>query len=218
MPKLKPSKDFVDPTRGRIFTVRFIVSLVLMVVGIAWIAYYYIAVRPGDDGKAGSPAFMADWANWNYLIGFGLFFLGLLVAAHPSTPLGRGRGVVVGMLHNVLPFVVLPLTTNLVAQDPNLARAAEIMGARPSTIIWRVTIPQTLPAAVAGGLIAMILSFGSFITPALLGGRKDAMLGNIIDLFTRETLDWHMASVIAMVLLVITSLALIAARRIEAGR
>ena len=98
MPKLKPSKDFVDPTRGRIFTVRFIVSLVLMVVGIAWIAYYYVAVRPGSDGKAGSPAFMADWANWNYLIGFGLFFLGLLVAAHPSTPLGRGRGVVVGML------------------------------------------------------------------------------------------------------------------------
>jgi uncharacterized membrane protein len=94
--KLKPSKDFVDPTRGPIFSIRFIVSLVLMVVGIAWIAYYYIAVR--DDGKAGSPSFMADWADWNYLIGFGLFFLGLFVAAHPSTPLGRGRGVVVGML------------------------------------------------------------------------------------------------------------------------
>ena len=98
MTKLKPSKDFADPTRGPVFSVRFIVSLVLMVVGIAWIAFYYIAVRPGDDGKAGSPSFMADWADWNYLIGFGLFFLGLFVAAHPSTPLGRGRGVVVGML------------------------------------------------------------------------------------------------------------------------
>ncbi|MDH2412780.1 cell division protein CrgA [Nocardioides sp. CER19] len=98
MPKLKPSKDFVDPTRGPVFSVRFIVSLILIVVGIAWIAYYYVAVRPGDDGKAGSPAFMADWGNWNYLIGFGLFFLGLFVSAHPSTPLGRGRGVVVGML------------------------------------------------------------------------------------------------------------------------
>jgi hypothetical protein len=96
--KLKPSKDFLDPTRGPVFTVRFIVSLVLIVVGIAWIAYYYVAVRPGDDGKAGSPGFVADWSNWNYLIGFGLFFLGLFVAAHPSTPLGRGRGVVVGML------------------------------------------------------------------------------------------------------------------------
>jgi uncharacterized membrane protein len=98
VPKLKPSKDFVDPTRGPVFTPRFLVSLVLIVVGIAWIAYYYVAVRPGDDGKAGSPAFMADWGEWNYLVGFGLFFLGLLVSAHPSTPLGRGRGVVVGML------------------------------------------------------------------------------------------------------------------------
>ena len=41
---------------------------------------------------------MADLKNWNYLIGFGLFFLGLIIAAHPSTPLGRGRGVVIGML------------------------------------------------------------------------------------------------------------------------
>jgi hypothetical protein len=98
VPKLKPSKDFVDPNRGPVFTVRFVVSLVLLVVGLAWIAYYYAAVRPGSDGKAGSPSFMADLGDWNYLIGFGLFFLGLFVAAHPSTPLGRGRGVVVGML------------------------------------------------------------------------------------------------------------------------
>jgi hypothetical protein len=98
VPKLKPSKDFLDPTRGPVFTARFLVSLVLMVVGIAWIAYYYVAVRAGSDGKTGSPGFMADWGDWNYLIGFGLFFVGLLLSAHPATPLGRGRGVVVGML------------------------------------------------------------------------------------------------------------------------
>ena len=98
MPKLWPSKDILAPARGPIFTIRFIVSLSLMIVGIAWIVYYYAAIRPGSDGKAGGPAFAADWAHWNYMIGFGLFFLGLLVAAHPSTPLGRGRGVVVGML------------------------------------------------------------------------------------------------------------------------
>nr|WP_246391598.1 cell division protein CrgA [Nocardioides soli] len=79
---------------------RFIVALLLMVLGIAWIAYYYIvfdpmAIPPTDDG---SPAFMGDLGDWNYLIGFGLFFVGLIVSAHPSTPLGRGRGVVVGML------------------------------------------------------------------------------------------------------------------------
>ncbi|WP_300681699.1 cell division protein CrgA [Nocardioides sp.] len=86
------------PQRGQIFSVRFLISLLLIVVGIAWIAFYYAVVRPGSDGKPGGPSFLQDWGHWNYLIGFVVFFLGLWVAAHPSTPLGRGRGVVVGML------------------------------------------------------------------------------------------------------------------------
>jgi drug/metabolite transporter (DMT)-like permease len=95
-------QDFLDPIRGPLFTPRFIVAVLLMVVGIAWIAYYYLVVRvdptvfPAPD--AGKPAFMAKLEDWNYLIGFGMLFLGLLVAAHPSTPLGRNRGVVVTML------------------------------------------------------------------------------------------------------------------------
>jgi len=74
-----------------------------MGLGIAWLAYYYFAVEvsPADvlaGDKPGDPKFMADLGDWNYLIGFGLFFVGLMVSAHRSTPLGRGRGVVVGML------------------------------------------------------------------------------------------------------------------------
>ncbi len=92
----KAKNDPLAPVRGPIFTPRFIVALVLMVAGVAWIAWYYVAARPDPD--PGSPAFMADLGNWNYLIGFGLVFAGLIASAHPSTPLGRGRGVVVGML------------------------------------------------------------------------------------------------------------------------
>jgi hypothetical protein len=65
-------------------------------------AYYYTVVRVDPTvipaPKAGNPKFMADLENWTYLIGFGALFLGLMISAHPSTPLGRGRGVVVGML------------------------------------------------------------------------------------------------------------------------
>ena len=89
---------YTDPDRGPVVSVRFGLALVLMVLGIAWLAYYYVGVRAGDGGEAGSPAFMADLGDWNYLIGFGALFLGLIVSAHPSTPLGRGRGVVGGML------------------------------------------------------------------------------------------------------------------------
>ena len=98
----KAPVDPLAPQRGPILSPRFVVAVVLMVIGIAWIAYYYLAVRvdptafPAPD--PGTPAFMADLGNWNYLIGFGLLLLGLVVSAHPSTPLGRGRGVVVGML------------------------------------------------------------------------------------------------------------------------
>ena len=106
MPESKPKQQFADPSAGPLLSVRFIVALLLVAAGIAWILFYYIGVRPdptaldasGKPDGPGGPAFMGDLKKWNYLIGFGLFFLGLIVSAHPKTPLGRGRGVVVGML------------------------------------------------------------------------------------------------------------------------
>jgi drug/metabolite transporter (DMT)-like permease len=103
VPSLSRSKsDFLDPQRGPIFTPRFVVAVLLVVLGIAWMAYYYIVVRVDPSAfpapEPGKPSFMADLENWNYLIGFGLIFVGLVVAAHPSTPLGRNRGVVITML------------------------------------------------------------------------------------------------------------------------
>ena len=85
---------------------RAILALILILGGIAWIVYYYTGVRadPTAFTKEGNPVgptgpdFMGDLKKWNYVIGFGAIFLGLVIAAHPSTPLGRGRGVVVGML------------------------------------------------------------------------------------------------------------------------
>ena len=99
-------QQFVDPERGPLVTPRFGLALVLIIVGIAWIVYYYVGVRPDPDAftKSGEPVgpsgigFMGDLEKWNYVIGFGAILLGLVISAHPSTPLGRGRGVVVGML------------------------------------------------------------------------------------------------------------------------
>ncbi len=106
-PRLRSDKNhdlgrLGDPVAGPLVTPRFVLVLLMMVLGIAWIAFYYIGVRPDPSvipaEKAGGPAFMGDLKGWNYIIGFGLFFLGLTLSAHPKTPLGRGRGVVVGML------------------------------------------------------------------------------------------------------------------------
>jgi hypothetical protein len=99
-------QQFVDPERGPVITARFVVALVLIGLGIAWLVYYYVGVRPDPtaltkDGKPVGPTgidFIGDLEKWNYVIGFGLIFLGLVVSAHPSTPMGRNRGVVIGML------------------------------------------------------------------------------------------------------------------------
>lgn len=102
MSKLRARAQFADPDRGPLLSPRFAVSIVLMVIGIAWIVFYYAAVRVDPNAfpapKPGSPHFMAQLKNWNYAIGFGLFFVGAMISANPATPLGRGRGVVVGML------------------------------------------------------------------------------------------------------------------------
>jgi hypothetical protein len=104
--KARDPLSSLDPGRGPLVSPRAILALVLIVGGIAWIAYYYLGVRPdptaftkdNEPVGPGGPAFMGDLKKWNYVIGFVAFLLGLIVAAHPSTPLGRGRGVVVGML------------------------------------------------------------------------------------------------------------------------
>jgi hypothetical protein len=85
---------------------RTVVAALVVALGIAWIAVYTNVAKDAAQYVAGSgikkPSdplpWMSDLAGWNYLIGFGLIFLGLILAAHKSTPLGRGRGVVIGML------------------------------------------------------------------------------------------------------------------------
>jgi hypothetical protein len=79
--------------RSSISVVRTGVAALLTVAGLAYALYYVFAVL--DDG---TPKAIADLGDWNHLIGFGVMFLGLMLLAHERTPLGRGRGVVVGML------------------------------------------------------------------------------------------------------------------------
>ena len=116
----------------------------------------------------------------------------------------NGTGVILGMINYLLPFTVFPILASLLAVDPQLARAARLMGAGPIRIFWRITLPLSMPGVMAAALMAMTLSLGMFVTPALLGGRQDLMMANLVDLYTRQILDWEGASAIAMVLLAVS--------------
>lgn len=105
--------------------VRVGIAVLVAAVGIAWITVYELAAEPHAMGELNSKGtavvstslpWMADMKNWNFLIGFGLIMIALIIASDRSTPLGRGRGVVVGMLSCFL-FGLVWVVTYYMAAD-----------------------------------------------------------------------------------------------------
>jgi ABC-type spermidine/putrescine transport system permease subunit I len=114
-------------------------------------------------------------------------------------------GVLIGMSHYLLPFMVLAILNSLLALDPQLKRAAEMVGAGKLRIFLKITLPLSATGITAGCLMCFILSLGMFITPALLGGRSDLMISSVIEFSVRETLNWGLASALGVVLVIITA-------------
>ncbi|TCG09572.1 spermidine/putrescine ABC transporter permease [Paraburkholderia steynii] len=154
-------------------------------------------------GSAGIIARLAGWLSGD--------------AWHPDLIFNR-TGVVIGMTNYLLPFMVLPILTSLTTQNRNLKFAAELMGAGPFMIFARITLPLSMPGVIAGVLMCVTLSMGMYITPALLGGPRDMMLANLIDFYTRQTLDWTLAASIAMMLLVLSSVLIAMLGRVQQGK
>lgn len=132
-----------------------------------------------------------------------------------AVPLMFNRaGVTIGMTHFLLPFMVFPVLASLLAQGDQLQRAAQVMGAGATRIFLRITLPLSLPGVMAGCVMCFVLSLGMFITPALLGGRKDMMMANLVDFYTRVSLDWGVAAAIAVILLGLTAVLVLGLSRL----
>ena len=127
-------------------------------------------------------------------------------------------GVMIGLTHFFIPFMVFPILTSLLAQNPDLAKAAQIMGSGPVRIFFRITLPLSMPGVIAGCLLVFILCLGFFITPELMGGAKDMMIANIIDFYVREVLNWTFASSIAVVLLILSAVFIFMLSLVPGGR
>jgi putative spermidine/putrescine transport system permease protein len=126
-------------------------------------------------------------------------------------------GVMFGLTHTTLPYVVFPILANLLNQDPTLHKAAEVMGAGRARIFWQVTFPLSMPGVLVAILLCVVHNMGSFVVPALLGGRKDIMMANLIYLNVETLLDWNQAAAVSLILVLMSGVFLIALARIRTG-
>lgn len=126
-------------------------------------------------------------------------------------------GTLIGMVHVMLPFVVLPLYNSMRTIDRSLIQAAANLGASPVQSFWRVFFPLSVPGLMAGSLVTFILCLGFYVTPAVLGGGKIIMVSNRIALDIDTFLNWGSASALGVVLLVLTFLLLLLASRLAKG-
>lgn len=110
----------------------------------------------------------------------------------------------VGMVHIMLPFMVLPILSNMRSIDTSLLAAASVMGANPWLSFYKVFLPLSFPGISAGSALVFMMSLGFFVTPALLGGPRHLMVAVLIEQQANRMLNWGMASALATVLLLIT--------------
>ncbi|MFI5011806.1 MAG: ABC transporter permease [Hyphomicrobiales bacterium] len=112
----------------------------------------------------------------------------------------------VGMVHIMLPFMILPLAAAMRSIDRSLLRAAGVLGANGFAAFWRVFLPLSLPGVYAGTALVFMMSLGFFITPALLGGPGHLMAAVLIEQQANDLLDWGLASALATLFLAFTVL------------
>lgn len=134
----------------------------------------------------------------------------------PLTLLFNSTGVIIAMVHVMLPFMVLPLYAVMKGVNPNLMRAAYSMGANRLTAFRRVYLPQTYPGIGAGVTLVFILTIGYYITPQLLGGPKDQLISGIIASYTNEYLNWGLSSALSVILLTVVVVLFMVLRRFAA--
>jgi len=117
-------------------------------------------------------------------------------------------GTLIGMVHIMLPFLVLPLYNSMKAIDRSYLNAASNLGASPVRIFWTVFFPLSTPGLFAGALIVFVLCLGFFVTPAVLGGGKVIMVSMKIASNIELFVNWGAASALGVILLLLTMLIL----------
>ncbi|MFI4995857.1 MAG: ABC transporter permease [Hyphomicrobiales bacterium] len=134
--------------------------------------------------------------------------------SEPLTLVYNLSATLIGMIHIMLPFLVLPVYGSMRTIDRDYLKAAANLGAGPTRAFWLVFFPLSLPGLFAGATIVFILCLGFYVTPAVLGGGKVIMVANRVANDIEVFFNWGAASALGVVLLALTMIILYAASRL----
>jgi len=135
----------------------------------------------------------------------------------PLSLLYSRQTVVLGLVHALLPFAIVPIYASIERIDESVLEAAATLGARPWSMFTEIIFPISLPGVVAAGILVFIEAMGAFITPQLLGGANDMMIAQLIQQRFLTSFDWPFGGAVAVLYLLFTGVAfaaLIAVRRV----
>jgi putative spermidine/putrescine transport system permease protein len=143
----------------------------------------------------------------------------LAISGFGATSLLYSRtAVIIGMVHVMLPFMILPIYAVMRGIPSSYTRAAISLGASPLQAFFTVYLPQSVPGIGAGFLIVTILSLGFYLTPALLGSPNDQLISYFIAYFTNDLVNWNMAAALSVWLLVIAAILFVTIRGLTGQR
>jgi len=126
------------------------------------------------------------------------------IVGSPLPLLFNLTGVIIGMVHYLLPIAILTLYSGLKTIDLRLVRAAQGLGANPVRAFLSVFLPLSLPTLRATTMLIFVLSLGFYVTPALLGGRTEITIAMLVSTYFSDVLNWGFGSALAVLLLAVT--------------
>ena len=205
------------------FWIAFVSTVTCLVIGYPFA--YLMTVVPGRvAGLLLIAVLLPFWSSllvrtfaWQVILRdtgiINTFLINLGLISEPLTLIRTTGGVIIGMSHILLPFMVLPIYAVMRRIDPEYGRAAANLGAPPVSAFLRIFLPLSLPGVVAGSLLVFVLALGFYITPALLGGLRDQMISQVIVQQVQQRLDWGFGTAMSVLLMVITLVILFIASR-----
>jgi len=188
------------------------------------VAYLLATVRPRMANLLMFLVLLPFWMSilvrsfaWVILLGrsgvINSVLLNLGIIENPLPLMYNWFGVTLGMVHILLPFMILPMSSVMKGIDRNLMLAAQNLGAGPIQTFFRVFFPLSLPGVIAGSLLVFIIALGFFITPTLLGGTKNMTIAMLIETQVNALLNWGFASALSVILLSSTLIILLIGAR-----